>query len=311
MVINGVIGSGIYGLPDDVARLVGGAAPFAYIAAGLGIGLVMACFAEVSSQFAESGGPYLYARTAFGQFVGTQVGWAAWLTRLTSGAAMTSLFVVYLGEFWPGVTAPVPRAAVLAALLGGLTVVNVRGVRSGAVLSNVVTIAKLAPMIILAAAGFALVGSRIQIEAPRATGHWFEAILALTFAFGGFETAVVPGGEVRDARRDAPVAFGVALAVVAAIYLSVHLVVMGAFPDPAAYLDPAVQDRPVGEAARVFLGPSGATLVSVGVLLSSYGALAVQFLSAPRLTLAMAEYGEFPRPFALVHPRFRTRTCQS
>ena len=307
LVVNSVIGSGIFGLPDDVARLVGRAAPLAYLASAIGIGLVMACFAEVSSQFSESGGPYLYARDAFGPFIGCQVGWAAWLTRLTSGAAMSSLFVVYLGEFLPWATDPVPRALLLTLLVGGLTLVNVRGVRSGSLLNNLVTLAKLVPIAVVVVAGLALVGSHIRIEGPAAgDDHWLEAILTLMFAFGGFEAALMPGGEVRDPRRDAPFAYLTALPVVTVVYLSLHLVVMGAFPDPAAFDLPAVRSRPVGEAARVFLGSPGATLVAAGVLVSTYGTLAAQFLSAPRLTYALAERGDFFGPLAAVHPRFRT-----
>jgi amino acid transporter len=307
LVVNSVIGSGIFGLPDDVARLVGRAAPLAYLAAAAGIGVVMACFAEVSSQFTESGGPYLYARAAFGRFVGSQVGWAAWLTRLTSGAAIASLFVVYLGEFLPWATNPGARIGLLVLLIGGLTIANVRGVRAGALLNNVVTVGKLVPILALVAVGLYFVGGRIQIEGP-GTGehHWLEAILTLMFAFGGFEVALMPGGEVRDPRRDAPFAYFTALAIVTAVYVSIHLVVMGAFPDPAAFGTAAVRDRPVGEAARVFLGAPGATLVALGVLVSSYGTLAAQFLSAPRLTYALAEAGDFPATLAAVHPRFRT-----
>ena len=94
LVINGIIGAGIFGLPDDIARRLGAAAPLAYLIAALGIGVVMACFAEVSSQFREAGGPYLYAREAFGRLAGVQTGWFAWLVRLTSGAAIADLFVV-------------------------------------------------------------------------------------------------------------------------------------------------------------------------------------------------------------------------
>ena len=131
LVINSIIGSGIFGLPNAVAGLVGAAAPFAYLLAGAGIGVIMACFAEVSSQFREAGGPYLYARAAFGRFAGIQMGWLAFLVRLTSAAANANLFVIYLAEFWPTVKQPWPRATVLTLLIGALAFINVRGVRSG------------------------------------------------------------------------------------------------------------------------------------------------------------------------------------
>lgn len=79
LVVNGIIGSGIFGLPDDVATLVGRAAPLAYLIAALGIRIIMACFAETASRFTEAGGPYLYTHKAFGSLAGIQVGWFAWL----------------------------------------------------------------------------------------------------------------------------------------------------------------------------------------------------------------------------------------
>lgn len=307
LVINSIVGSGIFGLPDDIARRVGAWAPLAYVLAAAGVGLVMACFAEVASQFREAGGPYLYARAAFGRFAGVQMGWFAWLVRLTSAAANANLFVVYLGEFWRGATEPGPRAIILVSLLGLLAAVNVRGVRAGARVSDVLTVAKLLPIVLFAAAGLWFVGGNIHVGgSPAPTGQWLQAVLALVFAFGGFEAAMMPMSEVKDPRKDAPFALFTGLAVVALAYLAVHLVVMGAITDPAAFERPEVRDRPVAEAARVFLGGAGASLIAIGVLLSTYGNLAMQFVTAPRLTFAFAEHRDFPPFFAAVHPRFRT-----
>src|SRR5678815_1883772 len=87
LVINSIIGSGIFGLPSDIMRRVGNGAPFAYLIATIGMGLIMASFAEVASQFRDAGGPYLYARAAFGRFAGVQMGWFAYLARITGAAA--------------------------------------------------------------------------------------------------------------------------------------------------------------------------------------------------------------------------------
>src|SRR5215472_894739 len=118
LVVNSIIGSGIFGLPTLVWKLVGSAAPWAYLVAGAGIGLIMACFAEVASRFIDSGGPYLYARAAFGRFLGLEMGWLLWLVRLSAAAAGANLFVIYLTEFWPEAKQPIPRLLVLTALLG-------------------------------------------------------------------------------------------------------------------------------------------------------------------------------------------------
>lgn len=301
LVVNSIIGSGIFGLPDDIARLLGPAAPYAYLIAAAGIGIIMACFAEVGSQFSEAGGPYLYAREAFGQFAGVQMGWFAWLVRLTSAAANANIFVLYLGEFWKEATSPAPRAIILTLVLGVLAAVNVRGVRAGAQVSNFFTAAKLAPLAIFVVAGFWFVGGRISVGAsPAGMNNWMAAVLALIFAYGGFEAALMPMGEVKNPRRDTPFALFTALIVCAVFYSLIHLVVMGALADPGA------SERPLADAARVFLGNAGAGLIALGAMVSTYGYLSGQFVSAPRLTYAFAERRDFPPFFAAVHPKFRT-----
>ena len=301
LVVNSIIGSGIFGMPDDIARLLGPAAPYAYLIAAAGIGIIMACFAEVGSQFSEAGGPYLYARETFGQFAGVQMGWFAWLVRLTSAAANANIFVLYLGEFWKEATSPAPRAFILTLVLCALALVNVRGVRAGAQVSNFFTAAKLAPLAIFVVAGFWFVGGKISVGAsPAGMNDWMAAVLALIFAYGGFESALMPMGEVKNPRRDTPFALFVALATCAVFYSLIHLVVMGALADPGA------SERPLADAARVFLGNAGAGLVALGAMVSTYGYLSGQFVSAPRLTYAFAERRDFPPFFAAVHPKFRT-----
>ncbi len=301
LVLNTIIGSGIFGLPDDVARFVGGAAAWAYLIAAAGIGVIMAVFAEVGSQFREAGGPYLYAREAFGQFAGVQMGWFAWLVRLTSAAANSNLFVVYLGEFWPAATQPGPRAAILLALILFLTVVNVRGVSAGAQLSNFFVVAKLVPLGIFIFMGLLWAGPKITPVAVQATlGDWGQAILALVFAYGGFESSLMPMSEAKDPRRDAPFALFTGLAAVTVVFTLIHIVAMTTL---AGLADSA---RPLADAARVFLGPGGAALIAIGAMVSTYGYLSGQFVTAPRLTYAFAEQGDFPSWFGKVHPQFRT-----
>src|ERR1700688_4554918 len=99
LVVNLIIGSGVFGLPSVVAGLLGRASVLAVLLAGAAIAIVMACFAEVASQFTDPGGPYLYVRVAFGRLLGIQVGWLTWLVRIAACAANANLFVVYLGEF--------------------------------------------------------------------------------------------------------------------------------------------------------------------------------------------------------------------
>jgi APA family basic amino acid/polyamine antiporter len=302
LVLNGIIGSGIFGLPSAVAKLVGPGAPWAYLGGALGIGVIMAVFAEVSSQFRETGGQYLWARTALGRFAGIHTGWFVWLVRLTSGAAVINIFVTYLGEFWPGATAPLTRAIIMTAVVAIFTAVNIRGVKAGASASNFFTVAKLAPLALFVVVGLVL-APRVTPAAPAippTAGIWIDALVAMMFAFGGFESAMIPAAEAKDPRRDMPFALLTALAVVSVFYLLIHVIAMWSVPNLAA------SPRPLADAARAFAGDTGARLISLGAMISTIGWVSAAFLTVPRLTYGMAERGDFPAIFGRVHPRFRT-----
>jgi APA family basic amino acid/polyamine antiporter len=307
LVINSIIGSGIFGLPSVVAGYLGKQSPLAYLAAAAGIGVVIACFAEVASQFGAAGGPYLYAREAFGRFIGIEIGWLLFLVRLTAAAAAANLFTNYLAEFWPAVQEPFPRLAVLAALIGSLAALNVRGNRSGAAANNVFTIAKLAPLILFVIAGgvflvrtHAAIPSELQTGASVPVRNWLEAVLVLLFAYGGFDAAVIPMAEAKDPRRDTPFALLAALVTVTLLFCAIQYVVVGVLPGAPA------TDRPLAAAARQFGGTTGAALISAGALISIYGYLTAGFLNTPRLAFALGEKGDFPRFFARIHPRYQT-----
>lgn len=303
LVINGVIGSAIFGMPSLIAAKLGRAAPWAWIMAAVLIGVVIACFAEVASRFREAGGPYLYARATFGRFAGIQTGWMAYLARLTASASVANLFVIYLGEFWPGFSGRAVGVAVLAILLGSLAFVNYRGVGLGSRVSTVIAAAKLTGLGLFVLVGLIWMTGHGAAEAPAAppgTGPWLEALLILVFAYGGFEAALMPLSEAKNPERDAPVALFTALAVSALIYTLVQLVVTWSLPDAAT------QTRPVAAAASVFLGPTGGALMALVALTSTFGYLAGGMVNVPRLTFAMAEQRDLPRPFAAVHRVFRT-----
>jgi APA family basic amino acid/polyamine antiporter len=301
LVINGVIGSGIFGLPDDLVRLVGHDAPLAYLLATAGIAVFMGVFAELGSQFREAGGPYLFAREGCGRFWGIQMGWFTWLVRLTAAAANANLFVLYLGEFWPAATSPGPRLALLALLLGGLVLANVRGVGHGARLSNFLTTAKLVPIALLIVAGLLWSGTPVIQPAVTATpASWLSAVLVLLFAFGGFEAALMPLAESKDPRRDIPFALFTGLLVISACLWLTQIVAMRTVPSLGE------STRPLADAARVLVGPLGAGFIALGAMISTSGYLSAQLVGVPRQTYAMAERGDFPAAFAGVHARYRT-----
>lgn len=302
--VNSIIGSGIFGLPSLITRQIGSAGPLAWVAAAVFSAIIMLCFAEVASRFTETGGPYLYARVAFGRFTGILMGWLTWLVRLASAAANANLFIIYLAEFWIQAQSPLPRVLVLTALIGMLTAINYWGVNAGTQLSNVFTVAKLLPLLVfILLGGMYLVSHHQPVQIGFSnTGHgsWLDAMILMIFAYGGFEGALLPMGEAKDPRRDAPFALIAALVICAVVYTLVQVVVMGALANSAA------SDRPLAAAAHVFMGEVGTTFISVGALLSIYGYLSSMLLNTPRLTFALAERGDFPQVFAAIHPRFRT-----
>jgi basic amino acid/polyamine antiporter, APA family len=305
LVVNSIIGSGVFGLPSTVAALIGNYSPYAVLAAGAGMSVIMGCFAEVASRFQQAGGPYLYARVAFGRLMGIQTAWMLWLGQVSAPAANANLFVIYLGEFFPHAKDPLPRALILTLLVGLLTIINIRGVRAGTQVSNLFTAAKLVPLFAVIVLGLAVLQRQHwNIAAPPLasvnTSQWLKALLLLVFAYGGFETALAPMSEAKNPRRDAPFALFMALLVCTVIYALVQWVVIGVLPDAAH------SQRPLADVARLAVGSVGAALVAVGALICFYGYLSAKILAMPRVPFALAEQGDLHKAFAAVHRRFHT-----
>jgi amino acid transporter len=305
LVVNSIIGSGVFGLPSTVAGLIGNFSPYAVLAAGAGMSVIIGCFAEVASRFQQAGGPYLYARVAFGRLAGIQTAWMLWLGQVAAPAANANLFVIYLAQFFPHAKDPLPRALILTALVGVLAIINVCGVRGGTRVSNLFTAAKLVPLFAVIVMGlFVLQSHHWDIASPPVASpngsQWLKALLLLVFAYGGFETALAPMSEAKNPRRDAPFALFTALLLCTAIYALIQWVVIGVLPNAMH------SERPLADVARLAVGPVGAALVAIGALISFYGYLSAKILAMPRVPFALAEQGDFPKAFAAVHRRFHT-----
>ena len=304
LIVNCIIGSGVFGLPSLLAGLLGRASVAAIILGALAVAIIMACFSEVASRFTETGGPYLYAQAAFGRFMGIQVAWLVWFVRLTACAANANLFVTYLGEFWPGANSQSAKIAILTLLLGILAAINVRGVKAGARVSTFFTVAKLSALGFVCIVGaiylFGSHRSLLPVVATPGANQWARAIVLIIFAYGGFEAALISAGEAKDPRRDIPFGLFAGLITCALLYALIQWIVVGILPDPAH------SQRPLAEVARIAIGTGGAVLIAVGALFSIYGYLSGNILSTPRITFALAERGDFPSLLARVHQRFRT-----
>jgi basic amino acid/polyamine antiporter, APA family len=299
--INAVVGAGIFGLPSRVHDLLGPYALLAYVGCAVLVLLVVLCFAEVGSRFEQTGGPYLYARAAFGPAVGFQVGWLVWLTRVTAFAALCNLLIDYLAHFAPWLASTGGRVLVATIATVGIAWVNIRGVRTAAIVANVFTIGKLVPLLLFVAVGLFFVEPSSYVPQSTPTAAEFSAtMLLLVFAFTGFETATVPAGEVRDPRRTLPFAILASMAVIVPLYLLIQVVAIGTLPELAT------STTPLADAAGRFAGSLGAAVIVVGAAISITGTLNGLVLAAPRLLYGMAEQRQLPALFARTHSRFRT-----
>lgn len=305
LMVNTMVGASIFGLPALIAARLGRLSPIGFFVAFAIIAVIAACMAEVASQFRETGGPYLYARAAFGPFLALQNGWLTWLTRIAAVSAVANLFVTYLSEFVPAATKPLTRAGILTILIGFLAAVNYRGVAGGNRLSNFFTVTKVSLLAFFVIAGlFALALHPALRVTPAATqsasADWFEAILLMIYSYGGFEAALIASGETRNARKDIPFALFAAIGATTLLYIAVQYLVIHTIPNAGA------SGAPVVDSARRFLPRHGVQMVAAGTLVSAYGYLSANMLHTPRVTFAMGERGDFPAFFGSIHPRFRT-----
>ena len=299
--VNAVIGAGIFGLPAKAFSLIGSYSLIAFFACAFVVLLIILCFAEVSSRFEETGGPYIYAREAFGPTVAFEVGWLSWLARLTAFAANCNLMVSYLWFFWPAANNFWPRAAVIVLVVLALTAINVMGVRQAAIAGNIFTVGKLLPMLIFIAVGlFFLNPHAFALGARPATGAFSQSVLLLLYAFTGFEMATIPAGEVRNPQKNMPQALLIATAVVTFTYILIQVVCIGTLPGLGT------STKPLADAGQRFMGTAGAALISAGAMISIAGNLNVLVLSGSRIPFAFAEREQLPTIFARVHQRFFT-----
>lgn len=303
LAVNGMIGAGIFGVPAGAAALTGVWSPLLFVACGILLGAVVLCFAELASYFRGTGGPILYARAAFGPLVGMQTGWAFYIARVTAFAANVNLLVASIAFFWPQAGGGAIRIALLAAIVGLLTWINVLGVRQAMRSIGALTVLKFLPLVLLAVLGASSLGPAafplLTADFPE-WGEWASAVLLVVYAFVGWEAAVVPAGESRNPSRDMPRALFWALGVVTVLYVAIQAVAVALLPDLAT------SERPLMEAGAALLGPAGAMLMTAGVVVSVGGNVASAMFTAPRLTYSLAREGSLPAWFGQVHPTHRT-----
>ncbi len=302
MCINAVVGSGVFLLPSESYKLLGPFSLWAPLLFAIPVFILVLCFAEAASHFSEPGGAYLYAKTAFGDFVGFETGWMNWLARVTSLASLSNGFVIALALFYPTLKTGIPRAIVIITSILLLALIHYLGVKYGAASIYIFTFGKLVPLV-----GFIILSLVVwktnpipqSFTLPGPGTQWIDAALFMLFAYAGFENLGVPAGEFKNPRRDLPFALLAGILAIAAIYVLVQLGAMSAVPDLSK------SDTPIATAASAIIGPIGGMIVTIGALMSMAGTNSGTMLEGSRLLYALS-LGRRMGPISYVNPRFRT-----
>jgi amino acid transporter len=301
-IVNVTVGGGIFRLPGEMSKLLGPSALWAYAVCALAMGLIVLCFADAGSRVALTGGPYAYVETAFGPFVGFLSGVLLWAVGTFALAAVSTVLADSVAALVPALSGRVAKAGVLVVVYALLAGVNVGGVKQGARLNDVATVAKLLPLLLLVGAGALAVSPQNLASTPPETGSLARACIVLIFAFAGVESALVPSGEVRNPARTVPRAILMAMLGITVLYLALHAVAQGVLGTDVL----ARSATPLADAAGKAMGSGGRTLILVGTAVSTFGYVSGMILAVPRGPFAMARDGFLPRALASVHPRFHT-----
>ncbi len=305
LVVGTVIGNAIFLVPSIIARELHSPGPIlgVWLFGGVLSFFGAIAFAELGAMLPVTGGQYVYLREAYGPLWAFLCGWTFFLVIQSGGlAGVAAAFTIYASQFYP--LSPAAAKIVPVALIAGLTAVNVRGVRAGATVQNVLTAIKLLGLAILIGSAF-LGGPRATVLASAASFSWRGlgvAMVAILWAYDGWNLVSCTAGEVENPQRNLPLALGLGMIFVTLVYLVINLAYMWVLGIPGM----ASAERVAAATAQQTLGPFGASLVTVTVLFSICGALNANILAPARLYFAQARDGLFFRRFGTIHPRFET-----
>jgi len=300
-IINVMIGGGIFRVPALVAGSLGAAAPMAYVICAIAMALIVTCIAAAGRRVMLTGGPYAYVGATLGPYAGFISGVLLWMIGVFATAAVSSVMAASIAELlgWSGWAT---HAGILAVAFGFWSWVNMRGVTLGVQLNTAITVAKLLPLLLIAAAGMFFVrAENLQVTEWPAAVDFARMSLVLVFAFAGIEVALIPSGEVRDPERTVPKAIALAMVSVTILYIALQVVAQG-------ILGPALSQSsvPLADAAGASLGVWARSLLLAGAAISMFGHLGGMTLSIPRIVYALARDGFLPRALSRVHPVYRS-----
>ena len=303
LMINGIIGAGIFGLPSKIFNLSGTYSILALFVCAFVVFIIILNFAEVSSRFKKTGGPYLYTLTAFGSFPAFLMGWLMFISRIVTYAALLNLLITYLSFFSTLFNSSVFRTVAMLFITIILTIINYIGVRSSTTVNNVLTLGKLIPLALFILVGIFYINPALfKFNQTPDFPSFSSSVLLLIFAFTGFEAIIVNTGEIKNPGKLLPFALITAILLVAIFYIMIQLVSIGTFPDLLN------SEKPLADAAHGFMGQAGTLLIVAGAIISIAGTLNAVMLIGSRIPFALSEEGQLPVYFSFTHSRFFTPT---
>ncbi|WP_205697081.1 amino acid permease [Conexibacter sp. SYSU D00693] len=305
LVVGNMIGSGVFLLPASLADAAGPISILGWVFTGAGAMLLAWVFAGLGRSFPRTGGPYAYARRAFGDFAGFQTAWGYWIAVWAGNAAIAVAFVGYLAVFWPALGDDQLLAALVGiAVIWLVTAINVLGTKPSGQVQVVTTVLKFVPLAVIALVGIFFVDSaNFEPFAPHGEGAAISSAATLTlWAFIGLESATVPAEEVKDPERTIPRATMIGTALATLVYVVATVAIMGIIPADEL----AQSTSPFADAAGQVFGGGWDKAIALVALVSTFGALNGWILLQGRVPLAAAEDGLFPPQFAKVHGERRT-----
>ena len=299
LVLNGMIGAGIFALPSNVAAKAGLLSPWLFLAVGVLIITVVLTFAELSSYFRISGGPVLYATRAFGPLVGFSTGWIYYVSRTAALAANSNVMAKYLGALRPWFDTDAGHAVVILVICGGLTLTNVRGVKDGVRTLVFFTFFKVIPLLLMILLGLQYVSPESLFPSNLPTiDELGGTVLLVLYAFIGFETVLISAGETAKPRLTIPKALILTMIVTGILYFLIVLVYVSVLPDKLG------GGATLVDVGRKLAGPAGAIAITLAAIFSIGGNLSSIMLAVPRLTMSMAEQRLLPRWFGHLHEKY-------
>lgn len=299
--MNGVIGSGIFALPAVAIAQTGYFSPWVFILCGLLILSVALTLARTAGFFHITGGPVAYTTHAFGRYVGFQTGLLIYVSRVAAIAASANLIVSYAAALWAPLASGPPKIAAIIGYISIATLLNAVGVRAGMAMVYVISILKLAPLILLIFVGFPHIEwagvAGADIPGTETLG---QSMLVLMYAFIGFEFSLIAAGETRNARTAIPRTLVGTVVAISVAYTLIQLIIVSVGSDLGT------SEAPLVDVAGRLMGPAGALALGLGVVFSVGGGSLTSLLTAPRLTFALSRDGSLPAWFGKVNEKSRT-----